>query len=145
MIAEIDRLARYEHGMAVLMIDIDYFKNLNDECGDSLGDEVLHHISALFSKHIRKADVLCRYGGEEFAVLLPETVGEKAMKAAEKLRGFVENFHFPGLNRPLTVSIGVADFPEHEANRDELFKAADAAPYPSTQPGRNNILLAHLA
>src|SRR5260370_13131999 len=124
MIAEIDRLARYEHGMAVLMIDIDYFKNLNDEFGHILGDEVLRHISALFSKHIRKADVLCRYGGEEFAVLLPETVGEKAMKAAEKLRGFVENFHFPGLNRPLTVSIRVAGFSEPGAHRDALCKTA---------------------
>jgi len=145
MIAEIDRLSRYEHGMAVLMIDIDYFKNLNDEFGHILGDEVLRHISALFSKHIRKADVLCRYGGEEFAVLLPETVGEKAMKAAEKLRGFVENFHFPGLNRPLTISIGVADFPEHGTNRDELFKAADAALYAAKEAGRNKVVRAHLA
>jgi len=145
LIAEIDRLARYEHGMAMLMIDIDHFKNLNDEFGHILGDEVLRQVAGLFSKHLRKADVVCRYGGEEFAVLLPETTGEKAMGVAEKLRRYVENFNFPGLGRPLTVSIGVADFPEHGSTRDALVKAADTALYAAKDAGRNKVVRAVVA
>ena len=139
---ELDRLARYEHGMAFLMIDIDHFKNLNDEFGHILGDEVLRHVSAIFTKYLRKADIVCRYGGEEFVVLLPETVREKAVSVAEKLRGLIENYQFPGLGRPLTVSIGVADFPDHGSTRDELVKAADTALYAAKQSGRNKVVRA---
>jgi len=142
LISEIDRLSRYEHGMGMLMIDIDNFKNLNDEFGHILGDEVLREVSLLFQKHLRKADVLCRYGGEEFAVLLPETVGDKAVGVADKLRRFVENHHFPGLGRPLTVSIGVADFPDHGSTRDDLVKAADTALYAAKDAGRNKVMRA---
>jgi diguanylate cyclase (GGDEF)-like protein len=142
LLEEIDRLSRYEHGMGMLMIDIDHFKNLNDEFGHILGDEVLREVSALFRKHLRKADVLCRYGGEEFAVLLPETTGDKATGVAEKLRRIVENHHFAGLGRPLTVSIGVADFPDHGSTRDALVKAADSALYAAKDAGRNKVVRA---
>lgn len=142
LLEEIDRLSRYEHGMGMLMIDIDHFKNLNDEFGHILGDEVLREVSTLFRKHLRKADVLCRYGGEEFAVLLPETTGEKAVGVAEKLRRIVENHHFAGLGRPLTVSIGVADFPDHGGTRDALVKAADTALYAAKDAGRNRVMRA---
>lgn len=142
---ELDRLARYEHGMALLMIDIDHFKNLNDEFGHILGDEVLRHVSAIFNKHLRKADIVCRYGGEEFVVLLPETVRDKAVSVAEKLRSLIENYQFPGLGRPLTVSIGVADFPDHGTTRDELVKAADRALYAAKQAGRNKVARATVA
>jgi diguanylate cyclase (GGDEF)-like protein len=142
LLEELDRLARYGHGMGLLMIDIDHFKNLNDEFGHILGDEVLREVSLLFRKHLRKADVLCRYGGEEFAVLLPETTGEKAVRVADKLRRFVENHHFAGLGRPLTVSIGVADFPDHGRSRDDLVKAADMALYAAKDAGRNKVMRA---
>jgi diguanylate cyclase (GGDEF)-like protein len=122
------------------MVDIDHFKRVNDEFGHLLGDEVLRHISVLFAQSLRKLDVLCRYGGEEFAVLLPETTGANAKKVAEKLRRKIEEHNFTGVPRPVTVSIGHADYPEHGRTRDELIKAADAALYAAKQAGRNRVV-----
>lgn len=140
LVAEFDRMARYEHGMAVLMVDIDHFKRVNDEFGHLLGDEVLRHISVLFTQNLRKLDILCRYGGEEFAILLPETTGENAKKVAEKLRRKIESHNFTGVPRPVTVSIGHADYPAHGTTRDELIKAADEALYAAKQAGRNRVV-----
>ncbi len=145
IVEEIERAARYSGAMAVLMVDIDHFKKLNDEFGHLLGDEVLKQVSALFVQHIRKIDVVCRYGGEEFAILLPETTGENAVAVSEKLRRDVETFHFPGVPRPVTISIGVADYPEHGSNRDELVRAADSALYAAKQAGRNRVLPATIS
>jgi diguanylate cyclase (GGDEF)-like protein len=83
--------------------------------------------------------VVCRYGGEEFAILLPETSGERALGVAEKLRSIVATFPFPGIPRPVTFSAGVADFPKHGRNRDELVHAADEALYSAKQAGRDRI------
>jgi len=140
LVGELDRMARYQHGMAVLMVDIDHFKRVNDEFGHLLGDEVLRHISVLFTNNLRKLDILCRFGGEEFAILLPETIGENARKVAEKLRHKVEAYNFAGVPRPVTVSIGHADYPEHGRTRDELIKSADAALYAAKQAGRNRVV-----
>jgi len=137
---EIERLSRYKHGMAVLMVDLDHFKRINDEFGHLLGDEVLRAASKLMTHHLRKADVVCRYGGEEFAIVLPETQGEKALAVAEKLRRQVEDYNFPGVARQVTISVGVADFPEHGRTRDEIIKAADDALYAAKQAGRNRVV-----
>jgi diguanylate cyclase (GGDEF)-like protein len=82
--------------MAVIMADIDQFKRLNDEFGHLLGDEVLRQVSSLFHQQLRKIDVVCRYGGEEFAILLTQTNAAQAIAIAEKLRRLVEGFQFPG-------------------------------------------------
>jgi diguanylate cyclase (GGDEF)-like protein len=140
IVGEIERLARYGHGMAILMVDIDHFKRINDEFGHMLGDEVLRQISQLMTQHLRKADIICRYGGEEFAILLPETVGESAVGVADKLRKKIEQFSFPGVARPVTISVGVADYPAHGQNRDELVRAADEALYSAKQAGRNRVM-----
>ena len=140
LVAELERMTRYQHGMAVLMVDIDHFKRVNDEFGHLLGDEVLRQISVLFGQSLRKLDVLCRYGGEEFAILLPETTGMNAVNVAEKLRRKIEEHNFAGVPRPVTVSIGHADFPEHGSTRDELVGAADAALYSAKQGGRNRVV-----
>jgi len=139
---EVERALRYNLSMAVVMIDIDHFKRINDEFGHLLGDEVLKQISRIFQEHLRKPDVLCRFGGEEFAVLLPETTGERALAVAEKLRQMVSAYPFPGIPRPVTFSAGVADLPRHGRSRDELVHAADAAMYAAKQAGRNRVLVA---
>ncbi len=138
---EIERARRYGTGMAVIMADIDQFKRLNDEFGHVLGDEVLRQVSSLFHQQLRKIDVVCRYGGEEFGILLTQTNSQHAMHIAEKLRKMVASWQFPGVPRPVTISAGAAAFPEHGTTRDELVKAADAALYAAKQAGRNQVCL----
>ncbi len=136
---EIERANRYGVALSIIMVDIDHFKRINDEFGHLLGDEVLKQISRLCSQHLRKPDVLCRFGGEEFAVLLPETGGEAALSVAEKLRHIVAGYPFPGIPRPVTLSAGVAEFPRNGRTRDDLVQAADAALYVSKQGGRDRV------
>src|SRR5712692_1285703 len=109
---EIERARRYGTGMAVIMADIDQFKRLNDEFGHVLGDEVLRQVSSLFHQQLRKIDVVCRYGGEEFAILLTQTNAQHAMNIAEKLRKIVATWQFPGVPRTVTISAGTAAFPD---------------------------------
>ncbi|MGC2553309.1 MAG: sensor domain-containing diguanylate cyclase, partial [Candidatus Sulfotelmatobacter sp.] len=142
---EIERARRYGTGMAVIMADIDQFKRLNDEFGHVLGDEVLRQVSSLFHQQLRKIDVVCRYGGEEFGILLTQTNAKHAMKIAEKLRKMVEGWLFPGVPRTVTISAGAAAFPEQGTTRDELVRAADSALYAAKQAGRNKVCLGTLA
>jgi len=137
--SEIERAARYDGRLAIIMIDIDNFKRLNDEFGHLLGDEVLRQVSTVFKQQLRKVDAVCRYGGEEFAVLMPQTSGGNALEVAEKLRRMVESFRFPGVPVKVTISAGVAEFPSNGRTRDELVAAADAALYASKESGRNRI------
>jgi diguanylate cyclase (GGDEF)-like protein len=139
---EIERAKRFNTGMAIIIIDIDHFKRLNDEFGHLLGDEVLRQVSSIFSQHLRKIDVVCRYGGEEFVIVLSQTGAEHAMKVAQKLRNLVAEWQFPGVPRPVYISAGVATFPEHGTERDQLVKAADSALYTAKQTGRNRVCLA---
>jgi diguanylate cyclase (GGDEF)-like protein len=139
---EIERAKRFGSGLAVIMIDIDHFKRLNDEFGHLLGDEVLRQVSSIFSQHLRKIDVVCRYGGEEFVVVLSQTDAEHALTVAEKLRKVVENWQFPGVPRTVTISAGTATFPEHGSERDQLVKAADSGMYMAKQCGRNRVCVA---
>jgi len=137
---EIERARRYGTGLAVIMVDIDNFKKLNDEFGHLLGDEVLRQVSSLFHQQVRKMDVVCRYGGEEFAILLSQTNAEQALGVAEKLRRLVETWQFPGVPRPVSISAGAATYPEDGTTRDELVKAADAGLYAAKQAGRNLVI-----
>jgi len=134
---ELDRATRYESTLSVIMVDIDHFKRVNDEFGHLLGDEVLRIVSQIFLGALRKPDSCCRYGGEEFAIILPETSGPKALRVAEKLRNLVAEYEFPGIPRPVTISAGVADFPRCGATRDDIVRAADESLYIAKQSGRN--------
>jgi diguanylate cyclase (GGDEF)-like protein len=145
ILEEIERARRYGTGMAVVMADIDQFKRLNDEFGHVLGDEVLRQVSSLFHQQVRKIDVVCRYGGEEFAILLTQTSAEHAINIAEKLRKIVASWQFPGVPRTVTISAGAASFPDQGTTRDELVKAADSALYAAKQAGRNRVCLGTLA
>lgn len=141
---EMERAARYSGVLSVLMIDIDHFKQVNDEFGHLLGDEVLRQVSTIFNLQLRKVDILCRYGGEEFAIVVPATNGDNAIAVAEKLRRVVETWHFAGVPRQVTISIGVADYPDHGMTRDALVRAADAALYLAKQRGRNRVQSANM-
>lgn len=138
---EMERARRFNAGMSMIMIDIDQFKKLNDEFGHLLGDEVLRQVSSLFHQQLRKIDVVCRYGGEEFAILLSQTDPQYSLSIAEKLRRVVESWQFPGVPRSVSISAGVASFPEHGTTRDELMKAADAGLYAAKQNGRNCVVV----
>ena len=139
---EIERARRFGTELAVVMVDVDKFKSLNDTFGHLLGDEVLRQVSSLFSTQIRKIDVVCRYGGEEFVLLLPQTTLPQALIVAEKLRSALERCQFPGVPRSITVSGGIAVFPEQGTTQQQLVKAADGALYAAKEAGRNRFLAA---
>ena len=144
IVEELERASRFQGRMSVIMVDIDHFKKMNDEFGHLLGDEMLRAVSSILKQQLRKMDMVCRYGGDEFAIVVPETTGESAMRVAEKLRRQVETHFFPGVPRPVTISCGVADYPAHGVTRDEVVAAADSALYLAKQAGRNRVASASI-
>jgi diguanylate cyclase (GGDEF)-like protein len=122
------------------MLDIDHFKNVNDHYGHQAGDEVLITVADLIQLNVRPVDVVCRYGGEELAVILPETDEEGARTVAERIRGTVEDSVTTtpqGDTVHVTVSIGLAVFPRDGDTAASLIHAADQALYAAKQEGRN--------
>ncbi len=138
---EFTRTRRYARPLAMFMVDIDHFKNVNDTYGHDVGDEVLRSLSITATDALREADVLGRLGGEEFGILLPETSKEAAMDVAERLRLSVEQTSIPTSAGELniTVSIGVAIMDAESASVDALLKKADVALYKAKQTGRNRV------
>ncbi len=143
ILEEIERVMRYQGVLSVVMIDIDGFKRVNDEFGHLLGDEVLRQVVELMAPQLRRSDVLCRYGGDELAILLPETDLAKASGVAEKLRKAVASWEFPGVPRRVTISAGVASCPAYGQTRDQIVRAADTALYAAKQAGRNCVQTSH--
>jgi diguanylate cyclase (GGDEF)-like protein len=141
---EIARGRRHGLTFSVIMADIDHFKQLNDDFGHLLGDEVLRQVSSVIAQQLRQSDVLTRYGGEEFAIITPEIGLESALAVSDRLRRVVESWQFPGLARPVTISAGVAEFPTQGGTRDELVQAADEALYAAKQSGRNRVVTAQM-
>jgi diguanylate cyclase (GGDEF)-like protein len=140
---ELTRAHRFDQPMALLMIDVDYFKHYNDRWGHPAGDQVLKRVAALVSGAVRKVDTVARYGGEEFAVLLPNNGPEQAQEVAEKLRRLVGSNAFEGGNEQpagmLTISIGLACYPDDAADLAALVDCADSALYAAKKAGRNNV------
>ncbi|KGR74389.1 sensor domain-containing diguanylate cyclase [Ureibacillus sinduriensis] len=126
---------------AVIMLDIDFFKSINDTYGHTIGDEVLKFLSFQMRNAVRGQDICCRYGGEEFIILLPETGIENAFDIAEQLRKRVESATSPS-GKPVTFSAGIAGFPKQAANPDELIELADRALYEAKHLGRNRVVIA---
>ncbi len=122
---------------SIVMIDIDKFKTVNDRYGHQKGDEILQNVSSIIMNTVRKGDVCGRYGGEEIILLLPSTKREDALQVAEKLRKKIENAKLLGLNNPLTVSLGIATYPEHGTWAKDLIDKADQAMYHVKESGRN--------
>lgn len=135
---EYARWRRYGGQLSLAMCDLDLFKRINDEYGHAAGDKVLSSVAGLLRQHIRNCDLLCRLGGEEFAVILPETALEGARIAAEKLRASVaaSKFRFKNSPVPVTISIGVAEFHAGDTIED-VFERADRALYMAKHSGRN--------
>jgi diguanylate cyclase (GGDEF)-like protein len=142
LVDEITRAARYGGSCSVLMLDLDHFKKINDDLGHLLGDDVLRAVSTVFTRCLRKVDVVCRYGGEEFTIILPATGGGKAAAVAEQIRANVADFQFEGVAQPVTISIGVATFSANGLTGGEIVGAADAALYKAKQSGRNRVCVA---
>lgn len=137
---EIARSRRYKRPLSLIMTDIDFFKKFNDTYGHQQGDAVLQTTSRLFRQCARDVDIPCRYGGEEFAVILPETDTAGALEAAERIRKAVEAYDFPALKGgtlKVTISVGVATCPDHADSARTLIQKSDEALYVCKDAGRN--------
>ncbi len=141
---ETQRTRRYGHGFSIVLMDIDNFKRLNDSCGHGVGDAVLKEFAALIKRCARSSDVVARFGGDEFVMLLPCTDRGAAVAAAERIRAVVENCTFPR-RKKLTVSMGVASFPDDAEDGAETVTRADEALYAAKRLGRNRTVVFDVA
>jgi diguanylate cyclase len=142
---ELRRSARKGAPLGVMMIDVDHFKRLNDTAGHDAGDHALRALADLFLTHVRAEDIVCRYGGEEFTMLLPDASLEATQARAESMRAAAAQLAIPDRTHTalrVTISIGVASSPEHGDTAEALLRAADAALYRAKESGRNRIVSA---
>jgi len=128
--------------LALLMLDLDHFKQVNDHRGHAVGDQVLANVGTVMRGAVRSRDFAGRNGGEEFAILLPSTEIPVALRIAERVRAAIAEMSLPGTDVAVTVSIGVAGYPEHASTPDRLARLADAALYLAKRQGRNRVELA---
>jgi diguanylate cyclase (GGDEF)-like protein len=128
--------------LALLLLDLDHFKQINDQRGHAVGDQVLANVGAVLRSVLRIRDFAGRNGGEEFAVLLPDTDIPAAVAIAERVRTAIAEISLPGTDVSVTASIGVGGFPEHASTPDRLERLADAALYLAKRHGRNRVELA---
>lgn len=135
--AEVRRCQRLKHPFAVVMVDVDRFKQYNDDFGHPAGDQVLVRLATLLQEAVREVDSVARYGGEEFVVLMPEAGEREAAALAERLRKRVADEPFA--HRQVTISLGVAQFPVQGDSADAVVAAADAALYEAKRAGRNRV------
>jgi diguanylate cyclase (GGDEF)-like protein len=142
---ELRRVARLERPLGVIMLDLDRFKGFNDKFGHEAGDTLLRELSNLLRAKIRGSDIACRYGGEEFALILPEIALENVQERAEQLREDIQHLVIKhrGQNlEAITLSAGIAMFPEHGTTSKTVLEAADAALYEAKRKGRNRVVVA---
>lgn len=142
---ELARASRKQQSLAVLMLDVDHFKRFNDSHGHPGGDTLLSAVGGVLRQLSRPEDIPCRYGGEEFTLILPDTDAPTAMARAERIREAVAALRVAHEGKPLsavTASLGVAVFPQHQAELEPLMEAADAALYRAKAEGRDRVVLA---
>ena len=139
------RHRRYDHNAALVMFDIDHFKQINDNYGHQAGDAVIQQTAELIRQGMRDSDIAGRYGGEEFVVLLPDTDSEGAVTFAERLRQSIEAHEVihEGHRIRFTVSLGIADLSQPTGGYTQLIERADSAMYASKSAGRNQVSLYH--
>ena len=139
---ELSRAARYGHRLSLLMVDIDFFKSFNDTHGHPMGDIALRELAYVLMQQVRDVDIVARIGGEEFAIILPETSIEEAIVTAERVKKATEEQGFHDSNgeeTPLTVSVGAAGYPDNASDRSGLILASDVALYQAKNAGRNRV------
>lgn len=141
---ELIRALQHTTTVGILMGDIDYFKKINDTYGHRTGDLVLQAAAKLFKKSVRSADSVCRYGGEEFVIIMPGASLAILARTAEKIRARFETFRFTTQEKTkiaITISIGAASFPQHANQLDDVIELADRALYRAKLAGRNRVVI----
>jgi diguanylate cyclase (GGDEF)-like protein len=140
---EIERAKRYHKDLSLLMLDVDDFKSFNDKHGHIAGDRALSDLGSVLKRSVREVDVVCRYGGEEFSVALPETDAAGAYVVAEKIREAVATYSFADAEGErdvhMTVSIGLATFPGHAEDKESLLRMSDDALYQAKSGGKDRV------
>jgi diguanylate cyclase (GGDEF)-like protein len=142
---ELRRTIRKKLPLALLMVDVDHFKHFNDTSGHEAGDEILRELARLFQSRLRAEDIACRYGGEEFVLILPEASLEVARERAEQFRQIVRESQIQYRGKPLervTISIGLSCYPQHGTTAEALLRSADAALYRAKDEGRDRVVVA---
>jgi diguanylate cyclase (GGDEF)-like protein len=142
---ELNRAERTSRPLALLLIDIDHFKRLNDTYGHDAGDAALAEVGRLLGRSFRSSDIACRYGGEEFVVVLPEAARGFAATRAEALREAVKELRVSARGapiQPMSISIGVAHYPDDGRTPEDLVRAADVALYAAKAQGRDRVVVA---
>ena len=141
MLEEMERARRSGDSVSVLLLDLDHFKLVNDQHGHAAGDAVLREVAAAILSCLRSVDVTCRYGGEEFAIIMPDSSIATAAAKAEQIRSRI-NERTTASGLAVTVSLGVASIPETCGGQAELLPEADAALYAAKQQGRDRVVVA---
>jgi len=142
---EIERSRRYKYNFAVIFMDMDNFKKVNDRFGHLVGSRVLIEIAGILQKNLRRIDIISRYGGDEFVVILPQASRDSGFAVAERLRRSIERSTFmkrEGFNIRLTASLGVASYPENAQSKEDLLKLADKAMYHGKFLAKNTVFAA---
>jgi len=145
---ELKRAERENAPVGVLMLDLDNFKRFNDSYGHAAGDEIMRVLGRMLGRQVRVEDIACRYGGEEFTLVLPGCSLEAACQRAEVLCGNVRDLRVPFAGQVLggvTLSVGVAAYPQHGATGPAVMRSADSALYQAKLAGRNRVMPASMA
>ena len=139
---QVEQAKRYEAPFSLIIIDIDYFKKFNDTFGHQAGDAVLRQVAQLLKQSVRATDIVCRYGGEEMSIILPNTPKDMSVITAEKIckRVAAKRFRLNNSQESnVTISLGVATFPDDGTSAAEIIEAADKRLYQSKNNGRNQV------
>jgi len=142
---ELSRVTRKNDTLGLIMADIDHFKHFNDSHGHAAGDALLRSVGSFFKDHVRREDIACRYGGEEFVLIMPESSLENTRKRAEQLREEIKQlriWHHGSLINSVKISMGVVVFSEHGTSAETLLESADKALYKAKKQGRDRIEIA---
>jgi diguanylate cyclase (GGDEF)-like protein len=142
---EFSSAVRQRTSIGIIMLDIDHFKSFNDTFGHAAGDLLLTEVGSFLESSVRKEDVACRYGGEEFVLVLPRASLENTAKRAEQIRVRIHDLHITHEDRPLgpvSFSLGVASFPRHGLGAKEVLRQADLALYQAKAEGRDKVVMA---
>lgn len=142
---EFNRAGRFQSSVGIMMLDLDHFKRFNDTFGHEAGDTLLRELGSFLKQHLRGSDIACRYGGEEFALILPEVSLENTQARAEQLREGIKQLNVQQNGKalgPVSLSVGIGMFPEHGMTSQQVLKAADAALYQAKTMGRDRVVTA---